>query len=160
VHRLDVGTSGVCLFAKTPSAAARWGRALAGAEKRYLALARGVWSARGVVNRALPGERTGRVLSTRYRRLEVTLGQSLLEVVPETGKKHQIRRHLAGIGHPIVGDARYGHAPTNRHFAERYGLDRAFLHCARIEIVIPGDRAHVFEAALAGDLASVLSRAR
>lgn len=157
LHRLDAGTSGVCVFVKTSAGAGRWSKALETADKRYLALARGVWSARGVVNRALAGERSGRVLTTRYRRLQVALGQSLLEVVPESGKKHQIRRHLAAIGHPLVGDARHGHAPTNRHFAERYGLDRTFLHCARIEIAIPGGPSHAFEAELAGDLASVLS---
>jgi 23S rRNA (uracil1939-C5)-methyltransferase len=160
LHRLDVGTSGVCVFAKTSAAAGRWSPAIAAADKRYLALARGVWSARGVVHRALAGERSGRVLTTRYRRLEVTLGQSLLEVAPESGKKHQIRRHLAAIGHPLVGDARHGHAPTNRHFAERFGLDRTFLHCSRIEIAIPGGPSHRFEAKLAGDLASVLAHAR
>jgi 23S rRNA (uracil1939-C5)-methyltransferase len=154
---LDGEISGVCVFARSPAAAARWSPASAAAARRYVALARGIWSARGAVKRGRAGESAPR---TRYRRLEVALGQSLLEITPSVGDKQQIRRHLASIGHPLVGDSRHGHAATNRHFAERYGLDRTFLHCARIEIAIPGQTPLVFEAPLAGDLASVLAHGK
>ena len=70
-----------------------------------------------------------------------------------------MRRHLAAIGHPVLGDDRYGHAPTNRYFEEKHGLDRTFLHCVRLEIEHPnGGSRIVVEASLPGDLRSVLER--
>ena len=128
-------------------------RALAdpGARKRYVALVRGIGRAKGRVARPL--REAGRTLdaATRYRRLEVLHGHALLEVTIETGRTHQIRRHLASIGEPVLGDARHGHPASNRHFFERFFLDRAFLHCASIELA--GLR---LEAPLAPDLATVL----
>jgi 23S rRNA (uracil1939-C5)-methyltransferase len=101
---------------------------------------------------------------TRYRRLAVASGHSVLRVIPEQGRTHQIRRHLAAIGHPVLGDDRYGHGPTNRFFEEKNGLDRAFLHCVRLEIDLPGsgELGHgprlIVEAPLPGDLRAVLER--
>jgi 23S rRNA-/tRNA-specific pseudouridylate synthase len=155
LHRLDADTSGVCLFARRPELVAAWQRALgdAGARKRYLVLVRGIGRAKGRVARPL--REAGRTLdaATRYRRLEVLHGHALLEVVLETGRTHQIRRHLASIGEPVLGDARHGHPASNRHFFERFFLDRAFLHCASIEVA--GLR---LEAPLAPDLTAVLAR--
>ena len=94
---------------------------------------------------------------TRYRRLDVAGGHSLLRVQPDQGRTHQIRRHLASIEHPVLGDARYGHAASNRHFEQKHGLDRAFLHLARVELAASGGRDPlVLEAPLAGDLEAVL----
>ncbi|RIK98799.1 MAG: hypothetical protein DCC71_20785 [Proteobacteria bacterium] len=163
LHRLDAETSGVCLFAKSGAAAAEWQRALAdpATAKRYRALVRGIGRAKGRVARPLREE--GRMLdaATRYRRLEVVRGHALLEVTIETGRTHQIRRHLASIGEPVVGDARHGHAASNRHLAERFFLDRPFLHCTAIELAHPqrGERLRV-ESPLAPDLAAVLARLR
>jgi 23S rRNA (uracil1939-C5)-methyltransferase len=96
---------------------------------------------------------------TRYRRLAVAAGHSLLRIAPEQGRTHQIRRHLAAIGHPVVGDDRYGHATTNRFFEEKNGLDRAFLHCVRLEFDHPdASTRHIVEAPLPGDLRAVLER--
>ena len=96
---------------------------------------------------------------TRYRRLAVAAGHSVLRVIPEQGRTHQIRRHLAAIGHPVLGDDRYGHAPTNRYFEEKNGLDRTFLHCVRLEIDHPDTGARcIVEAPLPGDLRAVLER--
>jgi 23S rRNA (uracil1939-C5)-methyltransferase len=85
-----------------------------------------------------------------------------LRIVVEAFDAHRappIRQHLALIGHPILGDERHGHAPTNRYFAEKCGLDRPFLHCARIELAHPNSRTPlVVEAPLPGDLAAVLDR--
>jgi 23S rRNA (uracil1939-C5)-methyltransferase len=84
----------------------------------------------------------------------------VLRVEPEQEQTHQIRRHLAGLGHPVLGDARYGHAPSNRYFEEKFGLDRPFLHCARLELAHPRTGAPLLlEAPLAGDLAAVAERA-
>ena len=92
-------------------------------------------------------------------RLAVAAGHSVLRVVPEHGRTHQIRRHLAAIGHPVLGDDRYGHAMTNRYFEEKNGLDRAFLHCVRIELDHPDGAGRVLvEAPLTGDLRAVLER--
>ncbi|MFO0712515.1 MAG: pseudouridine synthase [Sandaracinus sp.] len=157
VHRLDLGTSGVCLFGATPRAVAPVARALAGGDKTYVALVRGIPREKGTIRRALREEGRELAATTRYRRREVIAGHGLIEARPEEGRMHQIRRHLASIGHPVVGDARYGHAPTNRHFEESAALDRPFLHCARIALSIEG-REHVLEAPLAPDLRLVLDR--
>src|SRR5207244_1607201 len=73
---------------------------------------------------------------------------------------HQIRRHLAAVGHPVLGDMRYGHAPTNRYFEEKHGLDRSFLHLVRVELDHPdtGDRL-LIEAPRRPDLRAALMRA-
>jgi 23S rRNA (uracil1939-C5)-methyltransferase len=156
---LDRDTSGICLFARTPTAATRWQSDLSTAEQRFIALVRGITRDKGVVNRPI-GD-SGRVLMarTRYKRVSVLSGHSLLELVPFDAKRRQIRRHLAGIGHPVVGDEGFGNAPTNRHFAEKHGLDRCFLHLARVDV--PSTRTGnslEIEAALPGDLDGVKRR--
>lgn len=161
VHRLDVGTSGLVVFARHPSLVAPWQKALSaqGARKIYLAAARGVTQAKGAIARELRED--GELVSarTRYRRLAVAGGHSVLRVVPEQGKNHQIRRHLAFIGHPVLGDARYGHPPTNRFFEEKHALDRTFLHCLRIELDHPKTGWKlVVESPVPGDLRMVLER--
>ena len=163
LHRLDAGTSGVCLFARRGAVAADWQAALAAPEahKRYLALVRGRARAKGRIARALAGEGRTQAAVTRYRRLDLLAGHALLEVTPESGRTHQIRRHLAGVGEPVLGDERHGHAASNRHLAERYWLDRPFLHCASIGLLHPRRRARLrLEAPLAPDLAAVLERLR
>ena len=92
-------------------------------------------------------------------REQILSGHSLARVYPDHGRTHQIRRHLASIGHPILGDARYGHDPSNRHAAARWALDRTFLHCGRIEVTDPrsGTRLRM-ESALPGALSIVLGR--
>jgi 23S rRNA (uracil1939-C5)-methyltransferase len=161
VHRLDVGTSGLVMFARRPDRAAKWAAVLSAASTRktYIALVRGVTPGKGATSQDLHEGGKALRARTRYRRLAIASGQSLLRVVPDQGRTHQIRKHLAAIGHPVVGDDRYGHAPTNRYFTEKYSLDRAFLHCARLELDHPdtGVR-HVIEAPLAGDLRAVLER--
>jgi 23S rRNA (uracil1939-C5)-methyltransferase len=161
VHRLDAETSGVCLFAPSAAVAGDAQRALAdpATRKRYHALVRGVGRARGRIARPIVEEGRARPAATRYRRLSVVSGHALLEAAPETGRTHQIRRHLASVGQPVLGDERYGHAPSNRHLFERAGLDRPFLHCAAIELPHPrGGRALRLSAPLAPDLAVVLAR--
>lgn len=155
VHRLDVGTSGVCLFAKHPSAVRGWAEALGaeGARKVYLAGVRGITSPKGVVSRPLREGAKMITARTRYKRLAIFAGHSIVEARPEQGRTHQIRRHFEGLGHPLLGDERYGHGPTNKYFLERHGLDRAFLHCASISLDHPvsGERLSVF-CAPPGDL--------
>jgi 23S rRNA (uracil1939-C5)-methyltransferase len=159
VHRLDVGTSGVCWFARRPEHVATLARALEQGEKTYVALARGLTHDKGKIARPLLDAGKPRPAVTRYRRSAVVAGHSLLELRPEHGRKHQLRRHLASIGHAILGDVRYGDAPSNRHFEHRYGLDRPFLHCASLRVSVGGNALEI-RAPLAGDLAAVLEGAR
>jgi 23S rRNA-/tRNA-specific pseudouridylate synthase len=155
VHRLDVGTSGVCLFARRPEYAHDLGTALSEGHKEYIALLRGVARKKGVVNRPLVERGRPREARTRYARLAVVGGHSLVAVRPDQGRKHQIRRHLAAIGSPIVGDDRYGDERTNAHFSAKHGLERPFLHARSITLAYAG-RELVLEAPLAPDLELVL----
>lgn len=161
VSRLDVGTSGLVVFAKGAAHVAAWQEALARESTRriYVAAVRGITPSKGTITRDLRED--GRTLAarTRYRRLAVTAGHSIVRVVPEEGRAHQVRRHLAAIGHAVLGDERYGHAPTNRFFEEKHGLDRTFLHCVRLELEHPDGGARiVVDAPLPGDLRTVLER--
>jgi 23S rRNA (uracil1939-C5)-methyltransferase len=171
IHRIDVGTSGLVIFAKSQELVPRWTEALAApmTRKIYVAATRGVTPSKGAITRELREDGKLFPARTRYRRLAVASGHSVLRVIPEQGRTHQIRRHLAAIGHPVLGDDRYGHAPTNRFFEEKNGLDRAFLHCVRIEIDHPDATKPehvsagkplrlVVEAPLPGDLRAVLER--
>lgn len=163
VHRLDRGTSGALLFARTREAAATLGRALEGGrvEKRYLALVRGTPADEGIVDHAIPrsegGERVAAV--TRFRRLARSPVDrcSLVLALPETGRLHQIRRHFHHISHPIVGDVNYGSGAINRHYRARYGLHRLALHARAIAFDHPttGERMAV-SAPLPDDLARAL----
>jgi 23S rRNA (uracil1939-C5)-methyltransferase len=161
VHRLDVGTSGLVTFVRQPDLAAKWERALAAPTTRkiYVVAVRGVTPSKGAISRDLREDGKLHSARTRYRRLAVASGHSVLRVVPEQGRTHQVRRHLAAIGHPVLGDDRYGHATTNRYFEEKNGLDRTFIHCVRLEIDHPDTNARqVIEAPLPGDLRAVLER--
>jgi hypothetical protein len=148
-HRLDRDTSGVVLFAADPEVRARVGGAfMAGTvRKTYLALVFGKAHQKGVIRRALSQDRPGppQAAVSRYRLDEALGGFSLLRVAPETGRKHQVRRHLQSIGHPVVGDDRYG--PKRFRAVPGYP-GRLWLHAFRIEL--PGGV--VFEAPLPAEL--------
>jgi 23S rRNA (uracil1939-C5)-methyltransferase len=161
VHRIDIGTSGLVVLVRDPSRVAAWQDAFTSASTRkiYVAAARGVTPAKGAITRELREDGQLYTARTRYRRLAVASGHSVLRVIPEQGRTHQIRRHLSAIGHPVLGDDRYGHPPTNRFFEEKNGLDRPFLHCVRIEMEHPTTGARLtVEAPLPGDLRAVLER--
>jgi 23S rRNA (uracil1939-C5)-methyltransferase len=166
VHRIDIGTSGLVMLARKPDLVHKWATLLSQASTRkiYVAATRGVTPSKGAITRELREDGKLYPARTRYRRLAVASGHSVLRVIPEQGRTHQIRRHLAAIGHPVLGDDRYGHGPTNRFFEEKNGLDRAFLHCVRIEIDLPGagdpkrGTRLIVEAPLPGDLRAVLER--
>jgi 23S rRNA (uracil1939-C5)-methyltransferase len=161
IHRLDAGTSGLAMLARNDKARALWTNALAQSGRLiYLAAAKGVTPAKGAITRDLREGGRSYPARTRYRRLAIASGHSILRVIPDGGRTHQIRRHLAAIGHPVIGDERYGHLPTNRYFEEKHGLDRSFLHLVRIEIVHPKTGARLLiESTLPGDLRSALERA-
>jgi 23S rRNA (uracil1939-C5)-methyltransferase len=161
VFRLDVGTSGLVLFVRAPEDLDAWAKAASGASCRrvYLAAVRGVPPMKGAVTRDLREGGVRYPARTRYRRLASFGGHGMVRAVPEVGRTHQVRRHLAAIGHPVIGDDRYGHGPTNRYFEERHALDRTFLHCVRLELSHPHTGARfVLESPLPGDLRTVLER--
>ena len=155
IQRLDRGTSGVCWFARRPDLVAPLAQALEQGEKTYLALVRGIARAKGKIDRPLREGGKSIAATTRYRRREVIGGHSLLELRLEHARKHQLRRHLSSIGHPILGDERYGQASANRHFEHRHGLDRAFLHCTAVRLELPSGPCEV-RSELPGDLRAVL----
>ncbi|MFO0755519.1 MAG: pseudouridine synthase [Byssovorax sp.] len=161
VHRLDAGTSGLCMLARNEEAFQLWSQALVNNGRLiYLAAAKGVTPAKGAITRDLREAGRSYTARTRYRRLAIASGHSILRVIPDGGRTHQIRRHLAAIGHPVIGDERYGHLPTNRYFEEKHGLDRSFLHLVRIEVTHPRTGARLLiESTLPGDLRSAIERA-
>jgi len=168
VHRLDKDTSGLLIVARTDEAHRRLAAMIRArdVERAYLALAEGRPRSRsGTIDaplgrdyrapeRRAVGGRGARHARTHFRVIEALPADSLLEVRLETGRTHQIRAHLAAIGHPVVGDPRYGHGA-------RYGLARQFLHSARLGFTHPitGERLEL-ESVLPEDLAAALDKAR
>ena len=181
VHRLDKETSGVLVVAKTGEALRRLTAALreGGFTKRYLALVEGMPDPpEGRIDAALRrvdsrsggakaevDPEAGRDAVTLYRTVKVVGKYSLLSVIIETGKMHQIRAHMAHAGHPVAGDSRYGSHARNRALRIGLGLKRIFLHAAELEISPPGGKARagsikslVFRAPLPEDLSQALDR--
>ena len=169
VHRLDAGTSGLLVVAKTDEAYAilreRFRRHEV--DRRYLALVRGTVEHEAFSVDAPLGRRAAKVVvdategrraETRFEVRERLAATTLLEAVPRTGRTHQIRVHLASIGHPIVGDRTYGGAGD---VARMLGLDRPFLHAERISFLHPvtGERIDLAEA-LPPELEGALELAR
>ena len=113
LHRLDRGTSGALLFARSPEATAILQKSFdeRAVEKRYLALVRGAPPSEGVIDHPIPKSEDGPRVSalTRFRLVaRSTVDRcSLVEARPETGRLHQVRRHLRHISHPLVGDVTY-----------------------------------------------------
>jgi tRNA pseudouridine65 synthase len=164
VHRLDRGTSGLLVFAfEAPVAAALAAQfAQRGVSKRYLAVVRGTPPEEMLIDHPLAppadpyAQRGGapQPARTQLRRLATaeipvcvdrypSSRYSLLELTPETGRRHQLRRHLKHVAHPIVGDATYGVGRHNRMFAERYGVSRLLLAAVGLAFVHPVSAAPV-----------------
>jgi 23S rRNA (uracil1939-C5)-methyltransferase len=163
-HRLDAGTSGAILFARTKEAARTLGDAFAASEveRHYVVLAAGHTGAAGTIETPLPepGE-PDKILPavTRWKRRQTVGAYTLLDVQVETGRTHQIRRHLAAAHHPVVGDGRYGDPAANRAAAARAALERPFVHAALLGFRSPATGAQVtVEAPLPADLAYALAR--
>ncbi|OGQ77534.1 MAG: hypothetical protein A2289_08120 [Deltaproteobacteria bacterium RIFOXYA12_FULL_58_15] len=136
IHRLDRGTSGVIVFAQSPETARLLQVQLTSGEARktYLTLVRGEPPSAGLIDHPIPRRHEGPPVAARttFRTIETrdleprTL--SLVMAHPETGRRHQVRRHLKHLNHPVIGDSNYGKGPLNRAIAERYGLSRLALH--------------------------------
>ena len=172
VHRLDRGTSGVMVVAKTDRAHQELSRQFSDreVEKEYIALVWGVVQQGRRIDAPIgrdPGDR--QKMSTRARRAREAVtrvtaarhfkGVSLLKVAISTGRTHQIRVHLSAIGHPIVGDPTYGgvHRRTAANLRAVQRLERPFLHSARLAFTHPVDGRRVeFDSPLPPDLQHVI----
>ena len=181
VHRLDKETSGLMVIAKSDAAHRELARQFAARQvkKTYVALVHG-WlkKPQGTVNapisrdpvrrarmttRGRRAKRPGRSAVTHWKVLRQIDGEhgkfSLLEVKIETGRTHQIRVHLASLGHPVVRDTLYGAPRKIAGYGEPASLERNFLHAAAIQFLHPTTRkALAFEQPLPGELQSFFRR--
>ncbi|WP_293764731.1 tRNA pseudouridine(65) synthase TruC [uncultured Aquitalea sp.] len=183
-HRLDKGTSGILLFALDKDAAREMGALFEQQkiDKTYLAVVRGHPPAAGRIDHALTrqrddrewrGDRAGAEAQsavTDYRtlanvELPVMVDRypasryALMALSPLTGRRHQLRRHLKHIAHPIIGDATYGKGVHNRYFAEHLDSRRMLLACVETAFTHPysGERL-TLRAPLDGDFAGIVRR--
>jgi 23S rRNA pseudouridine1911/1915/1917 synthase len=167
VHRLDRDTSGLLVVARGEEAHAALSAQIAArqVDRRYLALVEGRPPSRtGTIDaplgrdhraneRIVVGGRRPRNAVTHFEVRRLVGRDTLLDVRLETGRTHQIRVHLASIGHPVCGDATYGRAGM-------HGLERQFLHAAQLAFAHPADERPLrFESALPADLEAALERA-
>lgn len=160
VHRLDKGTSGVLLFAFDAEATRACGLQFERnqVQKRYWAVVRGWPAEAGEIDhpltreydeygRALP-ERLAQPAQTAYRRFASaellhrvdrypTSRYALVELTPLTGRRHQLRRHMKHIAHPIIGDATHGKGKHNRFFQQHFGCHRLLLACTDLCLMHP-----------------------
>lgn len=169
VHRLDRPTSGVLLFAHDPEIARNLAAQFESrqVQKRYWLICRGHAPEQGEIDYPLiprdefsskrkkqalpPREKPAQEAMTRFRclqtfELDVCVDKypqsrySLVEASPQTGRKHQIRRHFKHISHPIIGDSRYGKSSHNRFFAKNLGCNRLCLHALELQLQHPVTR--------------------
>ena len=165
VHRLDKDTSGALVVAKTPESL----RKLSGlfqkrkVHKTYWALVKDYpKTTSGKISAPIQRDskrrqqmamhKQGKAAVTTFEIIENYGWCCLLKVNIETGRTHQIRLHLAGIGHPVLGDATYGNKDVNKRALKDLGLTRQWLHAKELDL----DGKH-FEAALPDDLTNTLS---
>ena len=181
VHRLDKGTSGALVFALDAGTARTLASDFAGQRvaKTYLAVVRGWPPESGEIDHPLdavedayvPCANSGpKQAITHFRRLDTvelphrvdrypTSRHALLELSPRTGRRHQLRRHLAHVSHPIIGDSTYGKGRHNRLFAGLFGVSRLLLACVRLEFEHPATgRPLVIDAPPGADFASVMQQ--
>jgi tRNA pseudouridine32 synthase/23S rRNA pseudouridine746 synthase len=179
VHRLDRGTSGVLVFARSAAAHRTLNLAFDRGEprKRYLALVSGTPPAeqridvaiaparRGRMRPARPGDERGKPSVTVVRLVEAFPAHAwagagttaLVEALPETGRTHQIRVHLAHVGHPLLVDPDYGPEGPLADAEGRVLIERTPLHAERLELAHPASGAAlVLRAPLPADLSAAL----
>ncbi|MDQ1496463.1 MAG: rRNA synthase [Actinomycetota bacterium] len=171
VHRLDVGTSGLMVVAKSEPAYTALKQAFRDrtVDKTYHALVQGHPDpARGTIDAPIDRHPVhdykfavvadGKPSITHYETLEAHAMASLLEIKLETGRTHQIRVHMAALRHPCVGDLAYGADPT---LAAKVGLTRQWLHAAKLAFAHPADGRWIeFSSEYPADLAAALKLVR
>lgn len=184
VHRLDRPTSGALVFALSSESARNLAKEFSEnrVAKTYLAVVRGTSPEEAVIDHPLK-EELDEIADSRAREdkpaqeavtvvsklasIELpvkvdkfpTSRYSLVKAQPKTGRKHQIRRHLHHLGHPIIGDVNYGSGKHNRYFRETLGSHRLLLACTEISFLHPVENKMVtIHAPLAEDFSSVLGK--
>lgn len=180
-HRLDKGTSGALAFALDRESASSLATQFASGEvvKTYLAVVRGWPEPEGVIDHPLEpvpdevlgpqagGARDARTILRTLATVELphrvdrypTSRYALVELEPLTGRRHQLRRHLAHASHPIVGDSTYGKGRHNRLFRELYGSQRLLLACTQLRFQHPATHEPcTVDAPLAAEFAELLGK--
>ncbi len=149
VNRLDRGTSGTVILAKSSSSAGIYGRQVkeTGLDKLYLALVEGRPDDAGVINQPLDDKES----ETRYQVLMAGTDCTLLAIIPISGRMHQIRRHLEMVGHPVMGDKRYG----SQILPELTGFA---LHSFRTALAMPNNSSLVVCAPLSEEFLDLCGR--
>ena len=152
IHRLDRGTSGVLLFGKHKKAASLMGVVFINKEiqKQYIAIIRGYVDAKGTIDYPLAKEThlPKKEAITHYQRLaqielDVAISRypssrySLVKIILETGRRHQIRRHFSHIRHPVIGDKRHGDVKHNSYWRDNFGIQRMLLHAQSLHFLHP-----------------------
>lgn len=168
VHRLDKDTSGALLIAKNDKTHEKLSKLFQErkVEKKYWALVKGTpKTKKGHIEAPIRRNRKerkqmaiskqGKTAITEFEVLEAFPKVSLLEVDIKTGRTHQIRLHLASIGHPVIGDSVYGNDKINKEFKEKFKLKRQFLHAKTLKI-----NKKTFTAPLSKDLENTLNTLR
>lgn len=145
-HRIDRKTGGVLLFSLNSEYNSLMQKQFAAnnVKKRYLAIVRGYTEDSGVIDYQLTND-SGKTQEavTEYKtlhrvELDISFGKfetsrySMVEVIPQTGRMHQIRKHFAHILHPIIGDRPHGCNKQNRMFKERFSMTTMMLHASEI----------------------------
>ena len=182
IHRLDKPTSGVLLFALDSETAKLMSEQFSAhtIQKTYLAIVRGYTEKEGFIDHALTEkldkiadkktqqDKEAQEAQTEYRRLATVeiphaVGRyentrySIVELLPKTGRKHQLRRHMKHISHHILGDTKYGRGEHNKLIRELYNCNRLLLHASKLEITHPYTHEKlVFEAPLDGMFTKIL----
>ncbi len=146
IHRLDRATSGVLVLGRQKQATVSLSKSFAErtVSKRYLALVNGETIAEGQIDAPLTKKANstkGPLLQalTRFRRLAYSSEHriSLLELFPHTGRRHQLRRHLRCVGHPILGDRQYGFKGWNRQMQVSLRAENMYLHAYELQFQHP-----------------------
>ena len=173
-HRLDQETSGMIIAALHGDTLRDFTRLIREHEvdKYYFALVKGnLKKDRGTINESLlrtdnakgskmlvgQDDEKAQKAITHYRVKQHYEGYDLVKIKLETGRMHQIRAHFASIGHPLLGDTRYGDFALNREVKKQFGLNRLFLHSCRLEFDWQGEH-KVFDCPLPKELQNVIKQ--
>lgn len=158
IHRLDRGTSGVLLFGLSSQDAAKMAKLFSSRDlqKTYLAIVRGYTPEEGSIEKGvreddIRAEVDAVTLFRTLKKIELpfkvsrydTTRYSLVELRPQTGRQHQLRKHLEHLRHPIIGDVTYGDGEHNRFFRSQFKIRRLLLHSFSLEFQHPEGGAQI-----------------
>jgi len=168
-HRLDRKTSGVLLFTKSKDCNSEVQQMFMNREiaKSYLAIVRGYVKGDGVVDYAITHNEKEQNAITAFKLLEhfelnlpfnnfPTSRYSLLKLVPETGRFHQLRKHMAHIFHPIIGDRPHGCNKQNRLWKENFNMNTMLLHARNLTFTRKNQKEIIIEAPYSTEFLRVL----